>query len=197
MVRLNVSRGDCLNVFLSKLSPKARDAVAQIACEPSCTYLDVKRKLLDDVGTDIRVVENQLFVEWRVVAKGWDMVTRLEKLKSLVDRFVLGAKSVDELALRLINAIYMIDLSTSAIAVVVGKNVKTFSDLSEVASVLKSSGEIPNTTTIIKPDVMRICTLQHLYVISFIRCVILVVDCYLQIYITSKLLQTPVMYCKH
>ena len=34
------------------------------------------------------------------------------------------------------------------------------------------------------------------YVISFIRCVI---SCglYLQIYITSKLLQTPVMYCNH
>ena len=71
------------------------------------------------------------------------MVTRLEKLKCLVDRFTLGSMSVEELSLRIMTALYKVDLSTSAIAVIVGKNVKSFTDLSEVASILKSSGEKP------------------------------------------------------
>ena len=146
LVRLNVCRDDWLSILLSKLPPKARDVVSQISCEPSCTYLDVK-KLLDEVGLDIKSVENQLFVEWKSIAKTWDMVSRLEKLKVLVDRFTLGAKSVEELSLRLLQALYKVDLSTAAIAVLVGKNIKTFTDLSEVASILKQSGEKPLSCT--------------------------------------------------
>ncbi len=96
LVRLNVCRDDWLSILLSKLPPKARDVVSQISCKPSCTYLDVKKKLLDEAGLDIKSVENQLFVEWKSIAKTWDMVSRLEKLKVLVDRFILGAKSVED-----------------------------------------------------------------------------------------------------
>ncbi len=104
---------------------------------------DVKKKLLDEVGMDIKTVESQMFVEWKEISKNWDMVTRLEKLKCLVDRFTLGAMSVEELSLRIMKALFKVDLSTSAVAVIVGKNVKSFTDLSKVASILKSSGEKP------------------------------------------------------
>ncbi len=116
--------------------------MSQISCEAACTYLDVKKKLLDEVGMDIKTVKSQMFVEWKEISKNWDMVTRLEKLKCLVDRFTLGA-TVEELSLRIMKALFKVDLSTSAVAVIVGKNVKSFTDLSKVASILKSSGEKP------------------------------------------------------
>ncbi len=93
---------------------KARDTVPQISCEAACTYFDVKKKLLDEVGMDIKT-ESQMFVEWKKISKTRDMVTRLEKLKCLVDGFTLGAKSVEELSLRIMKALYKVNLSTSAV----------------------------------------------------------------------------------
>ncbi len=57
--------------------------------------------------------------------------------------FYLGAKSVEELSLRIMKALYKVNLSMSAVTFIVGKNVKPFTDLSEVASILKSSGDKP------------------------------------------------------
>ncbi len=80
LTRLNVCRDDSLNVLLSKLPPKAMETMSQISCEAACTYLDVKKKVLDEVVMDIKTVESQTFVEWKEISKNWAMVTRLEKL---------------------------------------------------------------------------------------------------------------------
>ena len=72
------------------------------------------------------------------------MVTRFEKMKALLDRFVLGAKTVDELSLKLAKAIYKIDLSTSAVGlIVVSGEVNSFKKLGMVAATLRSTGERP------------------------------------------------------
>ncbi len=71
------------------------------------------------------------------------MVTRFEKMKALLDRFVLGAKTVDELSLKLAKAIYKIDLSTSAVGLIVSGEVNSFKKLGMVAATLRSTGERP------------------------------------------------------
>ena len=106
MIRIGVRKKEWLSVLLSKLSSKAKMSVASVSFEPDCTYQDVKAKLLDGVGMDLKVIETSLFSEWKSLSREWDMVTRFEKMKAPLYRFVLGDKTVDELSLRLAKAIY-------------------------------------------------------------------------------------------
>ncbi len=60
MIRIGVRKKEWLSVLLSKLSSKAKMSVASVSCDPDCTYQDVKAKLLDGVGMDLKVVETSL-----------------------------------------------------------------------------------------------------------------------------------------
>ena len=82
--------------------------------------------------------EMKLFVNWKDDSRKVDRVDRCRQLKTLVDRFFLGAVSVEECKSLLMIAVYRIGLSRSEQGIMDRRTIKSYQDLSELALMLKS-----------------------------------------------------------
>ncbi len=102
---IGVRKEDFKQILVSKLPYKTKETILDLLGEDS-TYDMLKSRLLDKVGLSKREVGNKLFVEWEKEAKSLDRVERCRRLESLVNRFVLGAKSIKEVALSLMVALF-------------------------------------------------------------------------------------------
>ena len=80
----------------------------------------------------------KLFVNWKDDGREVDRVDRCRQLKTLVDRFFLGAVSVKECKSLLMTAVYRIGLSRSDQGIMDARTIKSYQDLSELALMLKS-----------------------------------------------------------
>ena len=72
----------------------------------------------------------KLFVNWKGHSREIDHVDRCRQLKTLVDRFFLGAVSVEECNSLLMTAVYRIGLSRSEQGIMDTRTIKTYQDLS-------------------------------------------------------------------
>ena len=102
------------------------------------TYEEIKARLLEKTGLCLREAEMKLFVHWKDDSREVDRVDRCRQLKTLVDRFFLGAVSVEECKSLLMTAVYRIGLSRSEQGIMDTRTIKTYQDLSKLALMLKS-----------------------------------------------------------
>ncbi len=140
---IGVRKEDFKQILVSKLPCKTKETILDLLGREDSTYDMLKSRLLDKVGLSKREVEIKLFVEWEKVAKSLDRVERCKRLESLVNRFVLGAKSVKEVALSLMVALFRIGLPVIEQGLIDSRPIKSYSDLFELATTLKSANIRP------------------------------------------------------
>ena len=135
-IRVKMSEYKC--ILISKLSLKVKDSCLDLITSEGLTYDEIKAKLLEKRGLCLRQAEMKLFVNWKDDCREVDRVDRCRQLKTLVDRFFLGAVSEEECKSLLMTAVYRISLSRSEQGIMDTRTIKTYQGLSELVLMLKS-----------------------------------------------------------
>ncbi len=134
-----VNGSEYKRILISKLSPKAKDICIDLITDNTVGYVGIKDRLLEKTGMCMREAELKLFVNWKEEFRDVDRVDRCRQLKGLVDRFLLGAESVEAVRTRLMTAIYRTGLTKSEQGIMDTRKIVTYTDLSELALTLKGS----------------------------------------------------------
>ncbi len=103
-------------------------------------YDDLKAKLLDKVGLSRRDLEIKLFCDLEEDTRSMD---RYNHIKQLADRVGMMCATKDDLLLFVVKGLFRRNLPLAEQGLIDGRMIKSFKDLSEVATTLKACNTKP------------------------------------------------------
>ena len=113
LIQAKVRRKDYKWILISKLPPKIKMVCKDLIQSATASYDDIKNRLLLKIGPSLSEVSIKLFVKWKDESRETNRMTRCRQLKELVDRLLLGAKTVEDTKNILMTSLYRIGLTTA------------------------------------------------------------------------------------